>query len=142
MMPFFKRYSYPYPFFLVERVRVRYRFAKAQSHIRKRNDLISVYIDVKSVYELITTSEAPISDIPPSKYLLKLINHTCSEKTSGVVLSELIKEVNRVCESLSLWDRWTGKKWDYDQLLEKFSKIGEDVRTAKLRDEEILSFAV
>lgn len=113
-------------------------FAKAQSEIRKRNDLISVYIDVKSLYELITTSEAPVSDIPTEQISSEIYqSHMLRKSFLGVVLSELIKEVNKACESLSLWDRWMGKKWDYDQLLKKFSIIGDDVRTAKLRDEEI-----
>ena len=34
--------------------------AKAQSDIRKRKDLISVYIDVKSIYELVNASDTPV----------------------------------------------------------------------------------
>lgn len=42
-------------------------FAKAQSEIRKRNDLISIHTDVQALYETINASEVPISDISDSE---------------------------------------------------------------------------
>src|SRR5580692_680491 len=37
-------------------------FAKAQIELRKRTDAISVYVDVKSLHELLTTTSSRIGD--------------------------------------------------------------------------------
>jgi hypothetical protein len=38
---------------------------------------------------------------------------------------------------MSLWDRWTGRQWDYNQLVEKLSQVAVDVKRTRLTDEEL-----
>lgn len=38
-------------------------FAKAQIELRKRDDAISIYVDVKSLHELLSTSEPAVQDM-------------------------------------------------------------------------------
>lgn len=113
-------------------------FAKAQSEIRKRNDLISIYTDVKALYETINASEVPISDIADAEISDQIFkSHMLRKSFLGAVLAELVEEVRQASESMSLWDRWRGRKWDYDQLQEKLSAIAVDVKRATLTEEEI-----
>lgn len=112
--------------------------AKAQSDIRKRTDLISVYIDVKSIYELVNASEAPVQlvrDAQISQEILRI--HLLRKSFLGAVLSELIKEVGEVAKNLSLWDRWLGKKRDYQDVQTKLDNLAQGVRVAKLTEQEI-----
>jgi len=112
--------------------------AKAQSDIRKRTDLISVYIDVKTIYELVNASDAPVQivrDAQISQEILRI--HLLRKSFLGTVLSELIKEVGEVAKNLSLWDRWMGKKRDYQDIQSKLDKLGQAVRVAKLTEQEI-----
>lgn len=39
-------------------------FAKAQSVIRQKNENLSIYIDVKSIYDLIGTFDVPVINVP------------------------------------------------------------------------------
>lgn len=113
-------------------------FAKAQAEIRKRKDLISIYIDVKSLYETINASEVPTTDIQDSKISAEILRtHLLRKSFLGSILSEVIKELKEVSEKMSLWDTWKGKKWDYNQLINKISALAGDVRKAKLTSEEI-----
>lgn len=113
-------------------------FAKAQAEIRKRKDLISIYIDVKSLYETINASEVPTTDVQDSSISTEILRtHLLRKSFLGAILSEVIKELKEASEKMSLWDTWKGKKWDYNQLIDKFSLLASDVRKAKLTSEEI-----
>jgi hypothetical protein len=113
-------------------------FAKAQSEIRKRKDLISIYIDVKSLYETISASEVPTTDIEDSELSTEILRtHLLRKSFLGAVLSEVVKELREVIEKMSIWDRWLGKKWDYNQLIDKISGLAGEVRKVKLTSEEI-----
>ena len=113
-------------------------FAKAQTEIRKRKDLISVYIDVKSLYETINASEVPITDIKDSKISDEILKtHFLRKSFLGATLSEIIKELKEASERMSLWDTWRGRKWDYNQLIDKITALAADVKKAKLTSEEI-----
>jgi hypothetical protein len=113
-------------------------FAKAQAEIRKRKDLISIYIDVKSLYETINASEVPTIDISDASISQEILTtHLLRKSFLGAVLSEIIKELKEASERMSIWDTWKGKRWDYNLLIDKISALASDVRKAKLTSEEI-----
>jgi hypothetical protein len=113
-------------------------FAKAQTQIRKRNDLISIYIDVKSLYETINATEVPITDVQDDDISQEILKtHLLRKAFLGAILSEIIKELKEASDRMSLWDRWKGKLWDYTQLTDKISALATEVKKTKLTSEEI-----
>ena len=68
-------------------------FVKAQAELRKRSDVISVYVDVKSLYELLTSSEpvsTPSVDDRISQQILRA--HLLRKAFLAAVLNDLTKE--------------------------------------------------
>jgi MoxR-like ATPase len=89
-------------------------FAKAQAELRKLTDVISVYVDVKSLHELLTTSEVPIQALADTEISEPVYRaHLLRKSFLGAVIADLIKELNRAYETRSLVDRWLGRKRQY-----------------------------
>lgn len=113
-------------------------FAKAQSDIRKRTDLISAYIDVKTIYELVNASAAPAhatGDADISDEVLRI--HLLRKAFLGTVIAEVIKELREAARNLSLWDRWRGKKRDYQDVGQRLTSLADRVRVARLDEQEL-----
>lgn len=113
-------------------------FAKAQIELRKRVDAISVYIDVKSLYELLSTNEAVVQsfkDASISEAVLR--SHSLRKGFLGAIIADLIKELKRVYESRSLIQRWVGKARDYHEVIGELEELASQVKVAKLSQEEI-----
>ncbi|MEO8767434.1 MAG: hypothetical protein ABI363_03715 [Nitrosospira sp.] len=113
-------------------------FAKAQSVLRERKNIISIYIDVKSLYDVFAMNDLPEEGlmehgISPVTYR----SHILRKILLGNVISELLKEVNNACDNLSLFDRWLGAKKQYEELKGSLKKIGKDVKDTKLEKHEI-----
>lgn len=113
-------------------------FAKAQSEIRKKRNVISIYIDVKSLYEIINSNETPVSllsssVISPDVYL----SHMLRKNFLAAIISELIRELNKAVESLSLIDRWRGRKKEYQEVLGDLAKLSLEVSNTVLSEEEV-----
>ncbi|QDV27374.1 MarR family transcriptional regulator [Aureliella helgolandensis] len=113
-------------------------FAKAQSEIRKRNNLISIYIDVKSLHELATSSQAVTMDSELSNIAHDVYqSHMLRKNFLGEVLGQLLNEVETACDSLTLLERWNGKKRGYRELIKSLESIAKRVKVCKLAEEEI-----
>lgn len=113
-------------------------FAKSQSELRSRKDIISIYIDVKSIYDVVDSVDISGEDlaaysISNSAYR----SHMLRKVMLGKVISELLKEINFACEKLSLWDRWSGVKRQYGELIDSLSQLGDRIKSAKLEHHEI-----
>ena len=111
-------------------------FSKAQSEIRKQCKDISIYIDVKSIYELINTQEVPIARV-------ELIDddilqaHLVRKIFLGHVISDLLKELRESCTRLSLFDKWFGRKRDIQDVMSKLEEIEKKVKDGQLSTSEI-----
>ncbi|MFG3454802.1 PHD finger domain-containing protein [Stutzerimonas stutzeri] len=113
-------------------------FAKAQSIIRDQKNLISAYLDVKSICDVLTINEISEKSIESHGISVQAYrSHLVRKAMLGKIISELLKEINDSCENMSLWDRWTGQKKQFTELKEKLSKIGSSVRDSKLESHEI-----
>jgi hypothetical protein len=113
-------------------------FAKAQSAIRERKDIISVYLDVKSLYDVLTVADINEKDVTEYKINESAYrSHILRKVLLGNVIAELLKEVDEVCENLSLIDRWLGGKRQYDDLKKSLKDISHRVKDAKLESYEI-----
>lgn len=113
-------------------------FAKAQSMIRERKDIISIYLDVKSLYDVLTASDIHDQDVREYKISENAYRaHILRKVLLGNVIAELLKEVDEVCENLSLVDRWLGGKRQYEDLKANLRDIAKRVKEAKLESYEI-----
>ena len=113
-------------------------FAKAQIELRKREDAVSIYVDVKSLHELLSTKEAAVQsvqDVSISEPVFRA--HGLRKAFLGAVISDLIKELKRVYESRSLVKRWIGTARGYSDVITELEELAEEVKVAKLSQEEI-----
>lgn len=113
-------------------------FAKAQSVLRTRKKFISIYIDVKSLYDTMAANDQPehsmaehgISQIAYRSHILR-------KAMLGNIISELLKEISNSCESLSFIERWGGAKKRLEDLKVSLKELGDEVKVAKLDRHEI-----
>jgi hypothetical protein len=113
-------------------------FAKAQIELRKRKDVVSIYLDVKSLYELLSTSDPIVQTVPDALISQTVFQiHKLRKGFLGAVIADLIKELKEVYESQSLFKRWTGKARGYQEVIGELETLADDVKIAKLSEEEI-----
>lgn len=113
-------------------------FAKAQSELRKSKDLISIYIDVKSLYESMGQMDLP--EIEFEKYNISKAtyqSHMLRKNMLGQIITELLTEVNKACDNLTIFERWIGKKKQYTELTESLESIKNKIKICKLETHEI-----
>lgn len=113
-------------------------FARAQNELRSRKDLISIYIDVKSLYEIINSSD--------SSYAIKQIEgidngicraHLLRKAFLGAVLAQILQEIDKVSEEMSLWDKFTGRKTSYTELRSNIDTLRNKIKTLELEQQEL-----
>lgn len=113
-------------------------FAKAQLELRKRNDAISVYVDVKSLHELLSTNEAPVQVLNDGKISDSTLRaHFLRKNFLGAVIGSLVDELHKTYESRSLVQKWIGKARAYHDVIARLKELGKNVKAAKLTQEEI-----
>jgi hypothetical protein len=113
-------------------------FAKAQCDFRKRKDVLTTYIDVKSLCETIDSSEIPactmdIKDINLGVYK----THIIRKKFLGTILSALLKEIDDVCGKMSIWDKWTSRGRSLDDLKASLKSLQKEVANTVLKIDEL-----
>ena len=113
-------------------------FAKAQIELRKRDDVISVYLDVKSLHELLSANDAVIQTVSDNSISPAIFQvHKLRKGFLGAIIADLIKELGEAYESRSLIQRWVTKARGYNTVVDELGKLASDVKTAKLSEEEI-----
>jgi hypothetical protein len=113
-------------------------FARAQSVLRTRKDVLSSYIDVKSLYDITNASEAPARDVDTAKIDGGICRaHILRKAFLGAVISELLKEVDQLCNEMSLWDVWRGKKKSFVDLKDKLSSLQNRTKEVTLTEQEL-----
>ena len=113
-------------------------FARAQSALRHQQDIISTYVDVKSLYDIVDAAELPAKateevDVDQGVYR----EHMLRKAFLGTVLAELLKEIDSLCDAMSLWDRWLGKRRSLAELRGKLAALQLRVKKAVLEDQEL-----
>lgn len=113
-------------------------FAKAQSILRERGKTISVYLDVKTLHEVVAAAEQPSlnaldRDIDP----VVTRSHLLRKEALGHVISELLKEIGVACERMSILQRWLGKTRKYDELKTALKALATKIRTTPLKSDEL-----
>lgn len=111
-------------------------FAKAQSALRQENSNISVYIDVKAIYDLISSNDIPFSkDIEINEDILR--THFLRKEFLSSVISDILKELQLYAKRLPLWEKIIGKKRLLIDVVRKMEELEKNVRCSKLSSSEI-----
>ena len=98
-------------------------FAKAQLELRKRQDAVSIYVDVKSLHELLVGSEAAVQALQEASISEPIFHaHSLRKAFLGAVISDLIKELRRAYESRSLVQRWVGSARGYNEVISELEQ--------------------
>lgn len=106
--------------------------------MRDRNDSLSSYVDVKSLYDFTSASEASADELEKLGIDEGIFqSHALRKVFLGAVVSELLKEIDKHCEEMSVWDAMTGRKKAFVQLREKMTSLHKKAGDGKLVDQEI-----
>ena len=113
-------------------------FAKAQGVFRERTDLLSTYLDVKSLCDVLDATEIPTTSLGDTEIDQGIYRaHMLRKGFIAKVVTELLKEIDSLCESMSLWDTWRGKKRSFSDLRNRLLALQSRVRDVGLQDQEL-----
>jgi len=111
-------------------------FAKAQSNLRCDKSNISIYLDVKAIYDLVSANDVPIvKNVDVSEDILHI--HNLRKEFLGSVISDILKELRLQAQKLPLWDKILGKKRFLAESINKIEELESDVKSGKLSKSEI-----
>jgi len=113
-------------------------FARAQSALRATHDVLTVYIDVKSLNDL-PSSQEPVAKHAKTANIDEgvLRAHIIRKAFLGTVIAELLKEITEASRAMSLWDKWRGKKKAFETFASKLEDLGRRTKDAKLAEHEL-----
>lgn len=113
-------------------------FAKAQSVLRERDKILSVYLDVKTLHEVVAAAERPsFNSLDKGIDPVITRSHLLRKETLGHVIAELLKEIGSTCERMSVFQRWLGKKRKYEDLQTDLKVLAEKIKKAPLKIDEL-----
>lgn len=114
-------------------------FSRAQSVIRDKGKNISIYIDVKALYDLLGESGVPVSRIEDRNISEDVLReHLLRKAFLSAILSDLIKELHIACERLPLWSKLFGNKKDLiEQVRGRLALFQIKIREGILSDAEL-----
>jgi DNA-binding transcriptional ArsR family regulator len=113
-------------------------FAKAQGLLRERRDLLSIYIDVKSLYDIVNSAEVPARTVDADQIDIGVCRaHLLRKAFLGGTIAEILREVDRLMSDLSLWDVWIGKKKSFEGMKAELSTLQSKVRQTALERQEL-----
>lgn len=113
-------------------------FARAQSELRKKQNIISIYVDVKSLYDTMQASDtvsgmAGDATIDPGIFRAHLLR----KAFLGASLAEILKEIDKTSEEMSLWDKWRGRSKPYSELRKNIEDLRSRLKNVKLDSHEL-----
>lgn len=113
-------------------------FAKAQEEIRNKGKAISVYIDVKSLYDVVTNAES-ISTSDASQLIDPEIirSHILRKEALSHIIAQLLNEITESCDRMSIISKWIGKARKYEDLRQSLSDIASRIKNNPLQADEI-----
>jgi hypothetical protein len=114
-------------------------FSRAQSIIREKGQNISIYIDVKALYDLLGESGVPISRIEDKNISEEVLReHLLRKAFLSVVLSDLIKELRTACERLPFWTKLLGtKKERIEKVRDRLARFQIQIKEGVLSEAEL-----
>lgn len=111
-------------------------FAKAQSELRNNKNNISIYIDVKAIYDLVSANDVPLKKgIEISERLLRV--HYLRKEFLSSVITEVLKELQLQFEKAPLFERLFRKRRKLTQAIEKIKELEVEIKEGRLSSSEI-----
>jgi hypothetical protein len=112
-------------------------FARAQSDIRKKPDLLSLYLDVKALYDLISANETVVQVIDADVSEQMLRSHLLRKHFLGSIVVDMVSELEKTVAALSLWKRWTGPARKFEDVMASLGAIADRIARPELAQEEL-----
>lgn len=113
-------------------------FSKAQLAMKDKRNIITIYLDVKSLYDMIPNQQVSGEVIQKEGISEGAFRaHILRKSMLGQVISDLLKEIKSTCENLSVWERWIGKRKRYDELTKSLEEIQDRVKRTKMEEHEL-----
>ena len=112
-------------------------FAKAQTEYRNSRDVLSIYVDVKALYELLSPAEVSTSASDDDIDTGIIRAHLLRKIFLGTIISELLKEIDKTCNNMTFLEVWRGVKRSYKELHTSLIRLANEVKEAKLETHEI-----
>jgi hypothetical protein len=113
-------------------------FARAQAEMRSQNDILPVYLDVKALYDLISANEVPVNLVKDEEISEQMLrSHLLRKHFLACVVSDIISELKKAASTLKLWQRWTGEKRRYEEVITSLTAITQRVSKVELSQEEV-----
>jgi hypothetical protein len=112
--------------------------ARAQSEIREKKEILSVYIDVKSINESSQTSDIISKQHVDFDLTNEVIQPHLLRKAFLIeIFSRLIDELDSICGKTGIIDRFLGKNKKYEDLKGELSQLKVQVRNGIMNDAEL-----
>jgi len=113
-------------------------FARAQNVLRTKKNLISIYVDVKSLYDIVNTSNVATGDNVSNEVDPGILRaHLLRKAFLGSSLAEILNEIDDASGEMSLWDKFTGRKKSLTELRTNIDSLRNLVKTAGFEDQEL-----
>lgn len=112
--------------------------ARAQSELRKKQNSLSVYLDVKSINETSQTSDV-ISKVPENSGLIfdMIQPHLLRKAFLIETFTKLVDELDSICKKTSIIDRFLGRHYKFEDLKSEINRLKDSVRSDALNDAEL-----
>lgn len=112
--------------------------ARAQSELRKKQNSLSVYLDVKSINESSQTSDVLTRGQESSYLLADIIQPHLLRKAFLIeTFTKLVDELEFICKKTSVIDRFLGRNFKYEDLKSEIGLMKKNVRNGALNDAEL-----
>ncbi|MCC8116193.1 MAG: hypothetical protein LIP18_03420 [Planctomycetes bacterium] len=111
-------------------------FAKAQSEIRKDPRNISIYLDVKAVYELVNANDIVFEKSSSIKEDVLRV-HLWRKEFLRTVILEIIKELKETSKKSGIFAKLSCKHARLNKVIADLDSLGKDVRAGKLTSSEL-----
>lgn len=113
-------------------------FAKAQKLLREKGKTISVYLDVKTLHEIVAAAETPAANqIQTTLNPAVTRSHILRKEALAHVIAELLKEIGIASDNMSLPQRWFGKGKKYEELKNSLIDLSLRIKRAPLNLDEL-----
>jgi DNA-binding MarR family transcriptional regulator len=113
-------------------------FARAQSEILARGQNIAIHVDVKSLYDALLSRDTNDFEVLDATIRTDVLQeHRRRKALLGAVLAEILAGIGESFERLSLYDRWSGIRSEYDDVRRELDRLRTDVCMGVPTDEEL-----
>ncbi|NSZ75040.1 MarR family transcriptional regulator [Agrobacterium tumefaciens] len=112
-------------------------FAKAQAILRAKKNVIPIYVDVKSLSDLVSGKDLSLTfkddELDPST----VHSHLLRKKFLSQIVSEIISSLSQISDEMSIWDKWAGKHRDLDDLKQSLKRFQSNLKHQKCEEIEV-----